>query len=296
MTPSFLRRARTSATVIAATCALVALPSVGASAASTAEEPGEIVAMGDSWAAGSWVAPIANDAPALCFRSAENAGALIAKQHGLALTDVTCGGAQTKDFRGQQYPWVKPQLAALKPTTDYVVLNIGGNDNQTFLAAGIACLTAAPTTLYSGSPCKKIYGSRFVDKINAATYPAVKQVLQDIRAKAPSAKIAILGYQDALPPTFTKRCQALMPFAEGDFAYIREVQDTLNSAVKRAATETGATYVDMPAVSIGHDACSGRENRWVAPINFSVDNIAIVHPSALGNRAMAEQAAAALGL
>ena len=86
-----------------------------------------------------------------------------------------------------------------------------------------------------------------------------------------------------------------MPIARGDVPYVRQIQATLNDAVRRAAAATGATYVDMNQVSEGHDACKPVGVRWVETV-IGPTNAVVVHPNALGERRMAAQAMAVLGL
>ena len=73
------------------------------------------------------------------------------------------------------------------------------------------------------------------------------------------------------------------------------MQATLNDAVRRAAAATGATYVDMNAVSNGHDACQPLGVRWIEPV-LQGTNPVIVHPNALGESQMAARTMAVLGL
>lgn len=279
-----------SLTIAALTLAPMALNAATAEAATTKE----LVAMGDSWAAGTLAGAPDNTAPALCLRSATNNGHLMAAQYGMQLTDVTCGGAQTKDFTSGQYSWTPPQLDAVTADTDYVSINIGGNDNNTFVSAVAACLSAAPLTLYQGSPCKTIYGSKFANDIRTKTYPQVGGALRAVHAKAPTAKVAILGSQNALPAVPTAACQAKTLLAKGDFAYVNDIQATINSVIKQAATDTGSIYVDMPAISAGHDSCAGSA-AWVSPLG-DPGNLAPVHPTSAGNAAMAAATARAFGL
>ena len=119
------------------------------------------------------------------------------------------------------------------------------------------------------------------------------KALQAVHAKAPNAKVAILGYPWILPPT--GGCFDKMPVAEGDVPYLRDEQATLNDAVKRAAAATGSTYVDMSTVSEGHDACQPIGTRWIEPV-LQGTNPVIVHPNALGEQQMAAQAMKVLKL
>jgi hypothetical protein len=119
------------------------------------------------------------------------------------------------------------------------------------------------------------------------------KALQAVRAAAPDAEVAILGYPWILPRT--GGCFDRMPVAEGDVPYLRGIQTTLNDAVKRAATATGVTYVNMNKVSEGHDACQPIGVRWIEPV-LQGTNPVIVHPNALGEQQMAAQAMKVLGL
>ena len=130
-----------------------------------------------------------------------------------------------------------------------------------------------------GSPCKDRYGSSFQDTIRNTTYPSLVKALRAVRAKAPTAKVAILGYPWIMPAT--GGCFGKMPVAKGDVPYVRGIQWTLNDAVRRAAVATGATYVNLNVVSNGHDACQPIGVRWVEPV-LQGTNAVIVHPNALG--------------
>jgi len=260
-----------------------------------ASSPVPYVALGDSYSAGSGILPLDPNASLLCARSTANYPHVLAARTGAQLTDVTCGGAQTKDFAGSQYPGVAPQLDALSGSTKLVTMTIGGNDNNTFIDAILACGTAGAATLGFGHPCQSLYGSSFDDTIDSSTYPALVGALAAVRAKAPNARVAILGYPWILPASFDPTCFAKMPIASGDVPYLRDLQTHLNSAVARAAAATGATYVDLSAASEGHDACAASGTRWIEPVLFGT-NFVPVHPNALGESKMADRTAAALGL
>src|SRR5205807_1959826 len=153
------------------------------------------------------------------------------------------------------------------------------NDNNVFIDAIADCGSAGLSTLGQGSPCKDRYGSSFDDTIRNSTYPALVNALQAVRAKAPAAEVAILGYPWVMPPAVG--CFPKMPVAVGDVPYVRDIQATLNDAVQRAATAAGATYIDFSQVSEGHDACQSLGVRWIEPA-VAGTNPAIVHPNALG--------------
>ncbi|MEV5609073.1 SGNH/GDSL hydrolase family protein [Streptomyces sp. NPDC052225] len=284
-------RTRLAATAVAAGAATLGL----AVPAQATEQPLPYVALGDSYSAASGVLPLDPSASLLCARSTANYPHVIAERTGAALKDVTCGGAQTKDFAGSQYPGVAPQLDALSAGTRLVTLTIGGNDNNTFISTILACATAGVLSGGQGSPCKSQYGDKFSSDIDSKTYPAVKAALQAVRNKAPNARVAVLGYPWIMPATAQAGCYVKMPIASGDVPYVRDIQTHLNSAVRRAADETGSTYVDLAAASEGHDACQPIGTRWVEPALFGT-NFVPVHPNARGEAAMADLTIGALGL
>ncbi|WP_031079664.1 SGNH/GDSL hydrolase family protein [Streptomyces sp. NRRL S-118] len=266
----------------------------GSPAAHATPAPLDYVALGDSYSAGSGVLPV-DPTNLLCLRSTANYPHVIASRTDARLKDVTCGGAQTKHFAEAQYPGVAPQTDALTADTDLVTLTIGGNDDNTFINAIIACGSAGLLSGGKGSPCKDRNGTSFDDKIDANTYPALKNALRNIRAKAPGARVAVLGYPWITPAVADSSCFAKLPIASGDVPYVRGIQAHLNAVIKRAAEETGATYVDFSDVSEGHDACKAAGTRWIEPLLFG-HSVVPVHPNALGERRMAERALTVLGL
>jgi lysophospholipase L1-like esterase len=227
------------------------------------------------------------------MRSTGNYPYVLAAATGAQLTDVTCGAAETGDFFSSQQPGVAPQLDALDEDTQLVTMTIGGNDSGVFIDSVAQCGSAGLLTLGQGSPCKDRYGSSFEDTIRTTSYPSLVNALRAVRAVAPNAEVAILGYPWIMPTT--GGCFDRMPIAEGDVPYLRGIQATLNDAVRRAAAATGATYVNMNKISDGHDACQPLGVRWVEPV-LQGTNAVIVHPNALGESRMAAQAMKVLGL
>ncbi|MFI2645363.1 SGNH/GDSL hydrolase family protein [Streptomyces sp. NPDC018610] len=280
--------------MVATTAALGALTLAFSGATAQAATSLDYVALGDSYSAGSGVLPV-DLTNLLCLRSTANYPHVLASRTGARLKDVTCGGAQTKDFTEAQYTGVAPQVQALGAETDLVTLTIGGNDNGTFINALTACASAGVLSGGTGSPCKDENGTLFDDQIDANTYPALKAALRAVRDKAPNARVAVLGYPWITPAAPDPSCFVKLPVASGDVAYLRGIQAHLNAVVERAAEETGATYVDFAQASEGHDACRPEGTRWIEPLLFGT-NVVPVHPNALGERRMAERTLSVLGL
>jgi len=287
--PSRRRPARSHRFALALAAGVLAL----AFASSAAAAPLRYVAMGDSYSAASGVLPLDLSAPLPCLRSTRNYPHVIDRRVGAELTDVTCGAAETGHYFESQYPGVAPQLDAVEASTRLVTMTIGGNDSGVFINAILSCGSAGLTTLGQGSPCKDRYGSSFEDTIRSVTYPALLDALRAVRARAPWARVAILGYPWIMPAS--GGCFTKMPVATGDVPYVRGIQATLNDAVRRAATATGSTYVNLNRVSEGHDACKPIGVRWVEPV-LQGTNPVIVHPNALGEAEMAERTIEVLDL
>jgi hypothetical protein len=275
---------------LAVSCAIFTL---GMQAAQATAAPLSYVALGDSYSAASGVLPPDPAAPPECLRSILNYPHVIAGQIGAQLNDVTCGAADTTHFFNSQYPGVAPQLNAVNSHTQLVTMTIGGNDSGVFINSIIDCGSAGIATLGQGSPCKDRYGSSFDDTIRTKTYPSLVNALRAVRAKAPKAKVAILGYPWILPAT--RGCFPTMPVASGDVPYLRDIQAPLNNAIQRAAAATGMTYVNFTTVSNGHDACQPIGVRWIEPV-LTGTNPVIVHPNALGESQMAAQTIKVLDL
>lgn len=275
--------------VAAASIAGTALPEEGAWASGRLN----YAALGDSYSSAAGNLPLDPTAPPSCLRSTVNYANDITRAIGANLTDVTCGGATTANFTTSQGTGIAPQLDAVTSSTQLVTMTIGGNDSNVFSDMMDGCAAASLTTLGQGNPCEQKYGSSFTDTLTNTTYPAIVNALKEVKAKAPHARIAILGYPWIAPAV--GGCYPTLPFAAGDIPYVRSIQATLNDVVSRAAKAAGATYVDMNDVSNGHDACEAPGVRWVEPA-VSTDSAALGHPNALGESEMAAQVRDVLNL
>ncbi|KQU56790.1 lipase [Rhodococcus sp. Leaf278] len=242
------------------------------------------VNLGDSFSAGSGVLPLAPSTPLRCLQSEQNFAHIVASQQGYSLTDISCGGAATDDFYAPQFEGARAQFDALSPSTDVVTVMIGGNDSSVFSGAIAACVSALATHAGAFDPCTQQNGSTFDDKILDSTLPAVRQALRDIHTRVPEAKVIIVGYPWLIPASST--CAPQVPVALGDVPYLRNLQATLNDAIRQAAVDTDTTFVDMSVASEGHDACQPVGVRWVEPLLFA-NQFVPLHPNALGEAAIA---------
>lgn len=271
--PKLGRTISCAGAALAAMLVLLALPALAQAAPS-------YVALGDSYVSGPLILPPAPGAPLDCTQSARNYPHLTAAALGLALHDVSCGGATTSNFTTAQYPDQPPQFNALSSSTEVVTVGIGGNDNNLFIGTLATC-GAEDLIFPFGTPCKATYGSKLAEEI-AADGPVVGAALHQIHVLSPSAKVLVVGYLDILPQS--GNCWPSVPLTTGDTAYLNGVEKELNAMLAKEAAANGDVYVDTYTPSIGHDACKSISARWVEPVLPESDAFS-VHPNEHGMEA-----------
>lgn len=248
----------------------------------------EYVALGDSYTAAFQTGP--SDTTEGCFRSEANYPHLIAAETGARLTDVSCGGATTEalaspqsTLAGGQAP---PQLDAVSADTDLVTLRIGGNDFDLFTTLADECVQLAATAP-QGDPCREANGQLLgrIDDLQVRLERAIGR----IQARAPGAQVLVVGYPEIVPAEGT--CD-LLPLAEGDYAFARDLNRGFNDALRGAARATGTTYVDVFAATAGHHICA--DEPWVAGVRVTRGNAIPYHPYPEEQRAAADAVLAAL--
>ncbi len=292
-----LGRSRLGVVVAALSASLLLLVSV-AGAARAAAPTGPYVSLGDSYTSAPLV-PIPAGNPIGCGRSTNNYPSDITRViHPSSFTDVSCGSATTDNMtQPQSVPFGgtnPPQFNALSAADTLVTVGIGGND------AGLVGVAEECATLDSyqpfGTACKNHYNASGSDTNAAridATGPKVAAVLQGIHARAPHARVVIVGYPDGLPVN-GHGCWPLVPLSNGDVSYFNSLEQRLNSVIASAASSNNATFVDTWNSSIGHDACKAPGVAWVngiVPTSLAYP----LHPNQMGEQNMANQVLLALG-
>lgn len=248
-------------------------------------------ALGDSYTSGPFI-PTQVDAN--CVRSDHNYPSLVAAAAIGAFTDVSCGGATTVQM-WQPQGTNGPQLDAVRRDTTLVTVQIGGNDIG--FGSIIATCAGLGATDPAGSPCKRYYGAGGVDRLTVAvlqTAPKIARVLRAVHGRAPRARVVVVGYPDLLPDDGVACTSPVVPFAAGDFAYLRDTEKKLNTMLRIEGFLGGAAYVDTYRPTIGHDMCKVPADRWIEPL-VPASPAAPAHPNAKGEQAMAEAVLAALG-
>jgi len=261
--------------------------SVTPAGVTTAEGSGRYVALGDSYTASPGTGR-AVGAPAGCDRSDNNYPSLLAaKLRPAEFVDVSCGGATTEHLAGEQKTrdgTNAPQLDAVNGDTTLVTVGIGGND------VGLAGLAGqCATQQQTASPCKTRLNAGGRDQLAERITTAADRLgglLDQIRSKAPEARVVVVGYPTVLPDD-NAGCWPVLPVGEGDVAYFRDSLKLLNSTLQATAREHEAGFADMSTASKGRDMCSAANRRWVEGPAPSVP-AAPLHPNARGEEGMAE--------
>jgi len=247
------------------------------------------VALGDSYTA----APLrpAPTRPQACMRSKRNYPRLVAARlENTKLVDVSCSGASTISLLHTQgfdrHDVVRPpQLDALTRGTDLVTVSIGANDFRLFNSMIYECLDRAKENP-EGAPCREFNNrgkrdrlERTIEKIQ----PRVTGVIEEIKRRAPEARVLLIGYPKLLPDKGT--CPYRMPLAEKDYAYARHINERLAYGIRDAGVSAGAEYIDLYTASEGHDICS--KDPWIAGIH-GAQRAMQLHPYPTEQEAVAE--------
>jgi lysophospholipase L1-like esterase len=193
------------------------------------------VALGDSYSAGNGANSANLDAS--CNRNTYAYPYLLAQQKGLALSFVACSGAVTGDV-------INNQVNAITSDTKLVTITIGGNDIG-FTNLIIACTTLGCASQIASS--QNQINTQLPAKLDA-TYAAIK-------AKAPTAKVVVLGYGRpfASPP---RTCLAATGVSSSEETSLTTLVDSLNTTIKTRAQAYGFSYADVNPYWSGHDVCA----------------------------------------
>ena len=281
------------ATLVTAVTALLATSGIATGTAGASSRSPFYVALGDSYTSGpglpAQLGPQTNPpAPAACQRSSDNYPTIVAKSLGVAVDDVSCLGASTKDLDASQGSGIPAQLSALGPSTSLVSLGIGGNDlGFSSVVANCAAVTPWGATKVGWS-CRSHYTVNGVDELVSLVHQVgdrVAALLTDVRSRAPQARVFVIGYPDIVPAS-GRGCWPMLPFSSPDLDYVRSIEADLNDTLSSDASAAGDGYVNMATPSADHNACTSATSRWVEPIVPSPGTFPL-HPSAVGMAGMA---------
>ncbi|MFZ2996868.1 SGNH/GDSL hydrolase family protein [Sphingobium sp.] len=256
------------------------------------------VAMGSSYAAGPGVTTSADTPPTRCQRSADNYAHQFARQHGLHLVDVSCGGATTAHILG---PWkeLPPQIEAIPPDARLVTVTIGGNDvgfvgslmkascdGQVDLLSSAASAMCGKMAAYAREKPQQFAAMQATadEATWAKLEAAMDSIGEQVKRRAPNARLVFVDYIRIVP---AKGCVSA-PFnnpVSADTA--RTIALRLANVTATVARRAGAGLVRASDLSRGHEACTA--DSWssgFAPPN-GVTNFSPYHPNLAAMTAIA---------
>ncbi|MFI0483352.1 SGNH/GDSL hydrolase family protein [Actinomadura sp. 9N215] len=218
------------------------------------------VALGDSYSSGTGAGSY-DPASGACKRSANAYAELWAAANSTSsFKFVACSGATTATV-------ASGQLGALSSSTTLVSITVGGND------AGFADVMQT-CVLGSDSTCKSRVAQ--AETYMKGTLPGrLDSVYSQIRAKAPSARVVVLGY-----PRLYKIVNVCVGLSNAKRTALNQAADTLDGVIAKAAGGAGFTWSDVRDEFSGHELCSGDD--WLNSVTIPIDDS--YHPTALGHR------------
>jgi len=240
--------------------AALALTGAGIANADSSVEAVDYVALGDSYSSGVGAGSY-DSASGNCKRSTRAFPRLWANANSPSSFAFTaCSGARTNDV-------TSGQLAPLNASTDLVSISVGGNDAG-FADVMTTCVLQSESTCLSRIATARAY----VD----STLPGrLDSVYSAIKAKAPSARVVVLGY----PRFYQLSGTCVAGLSERERSAINGASDHLNTATAKRAADHGFTFGDVRTTFTGHEICSS--NSWLHSVNWL--NIGeSYHPTAAG--------------
>jgi hypothetical protein len=232
------------------------------------------VAMGDSYASGQG-ADNYYAGSGSCRRSSNAYWALLHGHLKGGLTSpgedfVACNGDTTDKVRATQ-------LSALDPTTRLVTISVGG-DNLHFSTVMKDCVFPR------GPSCQE----SLRDHVNTKSLRSLRADLgglyRDIRDRATSATVLVLGYPELVPRDHIDGCGAM---DSGDAPPIHRAAVRLNGSIRRAVgNRRGFRFVSLVSTFRGHPACNSDAEDWINSI-VETDKDESFHPNEAGHRAIA---------
>jgi lysophospholipase L1-like esterase len=161
------------------------------------------------------------------------------------------------------------QLSALSASTSYVTISVGGNDAG-FTSVITTCAEPAWLSDCNGA-VKKAQGY-----ITTTLPGSLSTLYSSIRAKAPNAKVVVVGY----PRLFNgEDCNALTWFSPTDESQLNATADLMNKTLAAAASAKGFAFANPTTRFLGHAVCGNPE--WLNGLSNPISES--YHPNRTGH-------------
>jgi hypothetical protein len=186
-----------------------------------------------------------------------------------SVANRACNGATTASVRSNQ-------LGDLDSSTGWITISVGGNDVG-FTPSITACVVNSEAACHTAAQAA-------IGKANTQLPAALSQLYTAIRAKAPNARVFVLGYPHLLPPaSSTVNCGSLTPSKR---AIINHAADVLADVTRNSTTgRRGFTFVDSRAHFAGHEACT--TTPWIQGLRLD-EPVKSFHPNVSGHKQYAK--------
>lgn len=268
---------------------------------------GRYVAMGDSFASGEgawnyqqgtdledrddwWPFNDNHEAHNRCHRSTNAYSQIIAAGNDFAGGHdfVACSGSTTQQFgnANDKQTGEAPQFDALGEDVSFVTVTIGGNDLG-FSAILKACIGVSVVSGHQvdcrSSQDKKILAEQ------AALRAKLLASYQQIRSKAPNARVVVVGY----PSLFAedKSADDSVPLTAEERSWMNSKAGQLNSMLSSVAAEAGVEFLDPTDAFRSHGL--GSTEPWINDLDLGGPGMMLkdpssLHPNAAGQAAIAK--------
>jgi lysophospholipase L1-like esterase len=183
--------------------------------------------------------------------------------------NATCSGATTSSL-------LSSQVSSVTSDTGWVTYTIGGND------AGFSHVITECALPSWASNCTGAINE--AQSIIKNTLPGrLDTVNNEIKARAPSAKVIVLDY----PKLFNgEDCNALTFFSSSEESRLNETAELMRTVLSAAATRAGSnfTFRDVIPAFIGHAVCDGgggSSTEWINGLSSPTSES--YHPKVAGH-------------
>lgn len=226
----------------------------------------EYVAIGDSYASGVGTRTYYGDSTR-CQRSPSSYPVIVSVRVSARLVFEACSGADTADV-------LADQLDQLDAATGLVTVMVGGND-----AGFTSVITACAKPWWAADCGDRVRGAK--DFINSTLPGRLDSVYQEVRTRAPNARVVVVGY----PRLFMgEDCNAGTWFSPGEQRDLNATADLLDSVTKSRAGAHGFAFVDPRTAFSGHAVCD--EVEWINGLSDPVGES--YHPNRAGQTGYAD--------
>lgn len=234
---------------------------VALAAPASAQTAVRYVALGDSYSAGLGAGSYISSSGS-CDRSTKAYSELWAAGHAPAsFAFVACSGATTASV-------ISGQLATLTARTTLVSITVGGNDVG-FASVMETCVLSSTSTCVSAIQTAEA-------KMTGQLPGELDAVLSDIAARAPGARVVLLGYPELYDLSKSATCIGLSTTDRKD---LNAAADELDGQLRTAAARHGDVFGDVRPAFAGHEICDS--GSWLHAVNI-LDISESYHPTAAG--------------